>query len=377
MSVGYVLKVFPRLSQTFVLGEVLAHQDAGRPVQIFSLRRPSAELRHRSLDRLEASPEYLDLPREKPVSEETLHAHAIRLAERAAAGGVRHLHAHFGNVAAEIARRAARLGDITYSFTAHARDIFHESVCAADLRRKLDEADFVVTVSDYNQRYLVRTFGLPLSKVARIYNGVDLDRYTIETSQRDPMRLLAVGRLVAKKGFADLVDACRLLRDRGTSFHCRLVGDGPLLGDLRRRVDEANLAGHVRFLGALPSEHVADEMRRASLLVAPCVEVGDGDRDGLPTVLPEAMALGLPCVSTGVTGIPEIVRDGSTGVLAPQFDPQALAEACRRLMADEALRERLAAAGRRLVEERFDLRVNTRRLRSLFRRSVESRSLAS
>ena len=377
MKVGYVLKVFPRLSQTFILGELLAHQAADRPVEIFALRRPRERQRHGVLKRLHATPEYLDLPREKPIPEPALDASAARLAALAAERGVGHLHAHFGNLAAEVTRRAAHLAGLGYSFTAHARDIFHESACAEDLRRKLVEAEVVVTVSDYNRRHLVSTFGLRGSKVARIYNGIDLERYTPSVTPRASTRLLAVGRLVPKKGFADLIAACRILRDREVEFECRVVGDGPLRDELRGRVVAARLEGRVRLLGAQPVERVAAEMRRATVLVAPCVEVGDGDRDGLPTVLPEAMALGLPCVSTDVTGIPEIVRDGDTGIIVPQYRPEALAEACRRLLEEEPLRARLTATGRRLVEERFDVRANTACLRSLFDEAMARRRAAS
>lgn len=373
MKVGYVLKVFPRLSQTFILNELLAHERAGEPVAIFSLRSPRTEPRHRRLRELASSPQYLDLPRGAALTEGTIEAAAERLADSATRCDVGHLHAHFGNVATEVARRAATRLGCGYSFTAHARDIFHESVDRRALRRYLHDAAFVVTVSDFNRRYLIETYEIAPSRVVRIYNGIDLEPVTDPVAGGEA-RLLAVGRLVPKKGFGDFVEACRLLAARGSGIRARIVGDGPLRGELERRIVRSGLENRVVLCGALTGEAVVKEMRAATVLVAPCVEAADGDRDGLPTVLPEAMALGLPCVSTPVTGIPEIVRHRATGLLVAEHDPPALAEACRLLIERPDVATALARSARRLVEEQFDLHANAAVLRSLFRRATLARA---
>jgi glycosyltransferase involved in cell wall biosynthesis len=200
----------------------------------------------------------------------------------------------------------------------------------------------------------------------RIYNGLDVERFAPNgTVRAEPPLVLAVGRLVEKKGFDDLVSACSLLHADGTAFRCRIVGKGELERDLHALVKALGLEEQVELAGPIPRERLLAEYSRASVVVAPCVIGADGNRDGLPTVLVEAMALGIPVVATDVTGIPELVEDGRTGVLVPQRDPQALAEAIRWVLAEPSLADGLARAGRARVERKFDLRANVARLRNL------------
>lgn len=358
MTVAYVLKTYPRLSQTFIVNEILAHEAQGLPLQIFALRRPKAEDLQADVSAVRAPVNYLD-----PAS---LTLQAAELAAAVRQHGITHLHAHFGNSAAEVARLAARQAGIGYSFTAHARDIFLDSVDGAALARRLQDARAVVTVSDFNLRHLRHHYGPAADQVNRIYNGLDLTRLVDRPAlPREPL-ILAVGRLIEKKGFADLVDACALLRDRGQPWRCVIVGSGPLEADLRARIERLGLQGQVQLTGALPPGDVAAWMQRAAVFAAPCVVGADGDRDGLPTVLLEAMALGSPCVSTDVTGIPEIVRDGDTGLCVPQHDPAALAGALARLLHDAPLRDQLARRARQLIEQAFDIHRNTACMRRLF-----------
>jgi glycosyltransferase involved in cell wall biosynthesis len=177
---------------------------------------------------------------------------------------------------------------------------------------------------------------------------------------------VAVGRLVEKKGFADLIEACSLLRDRGVEVRCRIFGLGEQEPDLRAAVERLGLGNRVRLPGPRPQGDLIKAVRRATVFAAPCVVGEDGNRDGLPTVLLEAMALGTPCVSTDVTGIPEVLRDGETGLMVPQRDPAALADAIERLLADPELRVGLAGRARRLVEAEFDVHRNAARLREAF-----------
>jgi glycosyltransferase involved in cell wall biosynthesis len=181
--------------------------------------------------------------------------------------------------------------------------------------------------------------------------------------------VLAVGRLIEKKGFADLIRACALLRAEGCDFRCRIVGKGGLREALRDLIHELELEEHVELSGPMPREVLLEQYRRATVLVAPCVVGSDGNRDGLPTVITEAMALGVPVVATDVTGIPELVEDGRTGLLVRQRDPRALAAAIRRVLGDPDGARSLARAGRERVEERFDLRTNVAELRTLLERA--------
>jgi glycosyltransferase involved in cell wall biosynthesis len=179
--------------------------------------------------------------------------------------------------------------------------------------------------------------------------------------RRRPL-LLAVGQLKHKKGLHHLLDACRILVDRGSSFDCEIVGDGPLRGELTARIAELGLRSHVRLLGALPHEVVVERYREASIFVLPCVTGPDGGRDGIPNVILEAMAMGVPVVSTRHSGIPEAVQDGRTGLLVPPGDAEQLAGAIARLLDDGALRERLGSRGRERVREVFDIEANAKAL---------------
>jgi len=401
--IGYVLKMYPRFSETFILNEILAHEAAGSELEIFSLRPPVDGRFHEALARVRAPVHYLKLPRENmgalaehmaaPSEADVFWAaiqaaaelpdfatwlgaargeeandvyQAIALARMVRARGIDHLHAHFGSVATTVARLAAHFARVTYSFTAHAKDLYHESVDPEDLRAKLADTATVVTVSDYNVRFLKENYGPAAERVERIYNGLDLQQYGYRAPLDRPRDIIAVGRLVEKKGFDDLVEACALLAQRGRDLRCRIIGMGPLEAELRARIARLGLQDRVELLGPRPQGEVRDLVQAAAVFAAPCVVGGDGNRDGLPTVLLEAMALGTPCVSTGVTGIPEVVRDGETGLLVDEHDPTSLATAIERLLEDGALRVELAERARGLIEQEFDIVRNTAAMRELW-----------
>jgi glycosyltransferase involved in cell wall biosynthesis len=389
--IGYVLKMYPRFSETFVVSELLALEAAGTQVEVFSLRPPADGRFHESLAEVRAEVTYLRssglraaevwaslaesrscLPALADCLDELLEAdvveaaQAVELAVLIRARGIDHLHAHFGSVATTVARLAAHLAHVPYSFTAHAKDIFHEQVDPADLARKLSDAAAVVTVSDFNLEHLNTTYGRAARSVVRVYNGLDLARFPYSSPSHRPPVIAAVGRLVEKKGFGDLVDAVHALVGAGRDVRLDLVGTGPLELHLRAQVEHRGLADHVRLLGALPQGPVREVVAGAAVFVAPCVVGSDGNRDGLPTVLLEAMALGTPAVATPVTGIPEAVQHGRTGLLVPERDPAALAAALGRLLDDADLRVRFAAAARELVELEFDVHRQAGRLRLIF-----------
>lgn len=388
VRVGYVLKMYPRFSETFILNEVLALERAGTEIEILSLRPPADGRFHEALAQVRAPVTYLPpRPRAGHVWEglraaraelPDLDAHldallaaqpedalaALDVAVAVRKRGLTHLHAHFGSVATTVARLAARITGVGYTFTAHAKDIFHEDVDRFDLAAKLRDAAAVVTVSDYNERYLREELGA--TRVVRVYNGLDLTRFTYHPpGDREPT-ICAVGRLVEKKGFHDLLKAVALLVRVRPGVRVDLVGTGPEEESLRAYADRLGLDEVVRFRGALPQAQVREVVRAAGVFAAPCVVGADGNRDGLPTVLTEALAAGTPCVATPVTGIPEVVRDGETGLLVPEADPTALAGALDRVLSDPDLAAGLAAAGRRLVEREFDIDRNVTRLQELF-----------
>jgi glycosyltransferase involved in cell wall biosynthesis len=293
--------------------------------------------------------------------------HALQLACDVRRKDIHHLHAPFANDGAKVARLAARFAGVTYSLTARAKELFHEAVKTDDLRRKLQDADGIITISDFHLDWLRKTFGPVAARAQRIYNGLDLEEFRYHSPEDRPPVILAVGRLVEKKGFDDLIEACALLAERGCSFHCRIIGTGTLKAELEDQIERHDLRRQVVLVGMLPQGAVIKEMHNAAVLAAPCVISKDGDRDGLPNVIQEALALGTPVVSTDVTGIPDVLRDGETGLMVPQHDPRALADALARLLENPGLRVRLATKGRQLMEAEFDIRRNSERRRRIFR----------
>jgi glycosyltransferase involved in cell wall biosynthesis len=395
LGIGYVVKRYPRYSETFIVTEILAHEEAGLPLEIFSLYPPVDTHFQDAIARVRAPVNYVtdsdgkslrfweglcgvaaDVPGfwnslDAAKGEEARDVfQAAVLAGLARRKGIRHLHAHFGSGAATVARLAARFGGLTYSFTAHAKDIYHESVRPDDLRRKLADASAVITVSDYNLEYLRERYGEAAARVRRIYNGIDLERFPYSAPRDRPPMVVYVGRLVEKKGLADLIDACALLAGRGKTLECGIVGAGELETELRERIARLGVGSTIRLLGPRPQAEVIRLIREASAVAAPCVIGEDGNRDGLPTVILEAMALGTPCVSTDVTGIPEVVRHGETGLIVPQHDPAALADALERFASDAALRVSLAVRARERIEDEFDIRRNAAKIRALFREAA-------
>lgn len=379
--VGYVLKRYPRLSETFVVQEILGREAAGEQIAIASLRQAGDTRFHASIAAVQAPVTWIpelhghadriweslaaaehELPRLRAVLPELLAlpvpdaAQAISVALWALRTDITHLHAHFATLAASVARTASLLTGVPYSFTAHAKDIFHRDVDPLALAAKLRDAHHVVTVSEYNVAWLRERFGADAERVHRVYNGLDVDGVRWRDPRHRASGVAFVGRLVEKKGAADLVDAIAVLRDRGTALPLQLVGTGPLEAELRGQVRRLDLDHLVRFHGPLPQGEVAELISRTAVFAAPCVHAADGDRDGLPTVLLEAMAMGTPCVSTPVTGIPEAVEHGVTGLLVPERDAYALADAIAALVADPELRLRLAVAARRRVGDAFDRR---------------------
>ena len=218
---------------------------------------------------------------------------------------IEHLHSHFATSATNVARISSHFSNVPFSFTAHAKDIFHENTDFRDLQTKLRDASAVVTVSDYNFNYLQRTFGSYANSVRRIYNGMDLKKLSYRKPENRKPNIITIGRLVEKKGLNILVDACDILAQRNVDFHCSIIGKGELKSEILEQIKEKNLQDKVELTGALPRTQSLQKFYEASIFAAPAIVANDGNRDGLPTSILEAMALGVPCISTDVTGIPE------------------------------------------------------------------------
>ena len=395
--IGYVLKRFPRFSETFILNELLSLEAQGFAPHVWSLLTPPDEPRHARLAELRAGVTLLSgteacdrLPDpadaalfagQSDASVARLMAKADRIAAEASAMGITHLHAHFASDATTAALLAARRMGGTFSFTAHARDIWRDYVDpatdAAKRRAKLAAAAFTVTVSDVNAAHLRTLCPEAADRIHRLYNGVDLDLFRpAPPERRHPRLIVAVGRLVEKKGFADLIEACAILRSRGVPLRCRIIGDGPLQGDLAARIAAHRLCDVVELAGPMPQEKLISALSEASLVTLPCIVTADGDRDGLPTVLLEAMGRALPVVTTSVNGGPEIVADGQTGLIVPPGDTAALARALGRLLSDPQLAQAFGRAGRQRAEGLFDLRRNVGTLGQMFLRMTTANQRA-
>lgn len=394
-----MVSTWPRLSQTFVLDEILALERRGVDVRIYSTKRPGDEPTHAKVAKVRAPVAYLSL-RGRAGAVARAHARMARRRPRAyvrtllaaarlcrpvdalhrflQAGfmadmlwrqPVRHLHAHFATGPTLIAMLAHRLIGTPYSFTAHARDIYVDTPPTL-LRAEMERAQAVVTVTDYNRRFLLgRILPEADGKVVCVRCGLDLSEFPFRwprESAPGPPTILAVARLVEKKGLEDLVLAAAALRRRGHALRVHIIGDGPLLGRLQSRVAEHALQDCVTFLGSQPHEAVRAAYERASIFALPCVLAEDGDRDGLPVALLEAMASGLPVVSTSVSGIPELIDTERDGLIVPPGDVPALATALERLVTSPSLRDRIAAGARAKIEERFSIDRSAEQLMSVF-----------
>lgn len=398
LRLAYVIGTYPSLTTTFIDREVNSLREQNAGPTIISIRRPSGPL-SQDQEALRKLVTYL-LPveisrfvaahlhfalwrpsryfgtllyllgRPHPGSHTRLRTF-LHFAEGVVAArvldnvGCNHLHAHFADRAATVALVASRLLGVTYSVTAHANDIYVKPILLAE---KIAGAAFTATCTAFNKTYLEGLLGDEAGrKIHCIYHGLDLRKYqpAVYVPAGRPI-LLSVGQLKEKKGFSCLLKACQILRESGADFECWIVGEGPLRGALTRQIDELGLREIVRLKGSLPHEDVVECYRRASMFVLPCIVGGDGDRDGIPNVILEAMAMQLPVVSTRHSGIPEAIEDGVSGLLVPPGDDVALASAIGRLLANPGDTNRLGRAGRISVTERFSVDRNVKSLLQLF-----------
>ncbi|MBH0203524.1 MAG: glycosyltransferase [Nitrospira sp.] len=408
-KIGYLLKIFPKVSETFILQEVLDLEALGVNLTIFALQRPTDRITHGLADHVLASIMYLpdsfltvrhsplwahlrlfiESPRrylstlrfwlqtvDRPSWSKFVQAGSLATALQD--HHIDHLHVHFANTPTSVAELTHRFTGIPYSMTGHAKDIFLAT--PATLGRKMHHAEFVVTCTEHNRRYLQNLCDND-TPLYCLYHGLNLDRFDqLRTNHRvrrsTTPTIVSVGRFRDKKGFPTLVRACHLLAIRGHRFCCRIVGCGPLQAELETLLHELNLEQVVTLVGQKTLEEVVAFYQEADIFALPCQVSQDGDRDGIPNVLMEAMACRLPVVTTEVSGIPELVRHDDNGFLVPQRDPEALALALAHLIESPALRERLGQAGRETIEQRFSSSQGSQRLKALLFREKQAANQA-
>lgn len=397
-KVAYIMSRFPKLSETFVLTEMAELDAMGVEVEVFPLLRERQPVSHPEAERWTRKARFqpfLSLP----ILRANLHFLArapraylgvlvevlrgtfgspnfflgalgifpksVRFAFEMQQLGIDHVHAHFANHPAVAALIVRRLTGIPFSFTAHGSDLHKDRRMLA---AKVAAAEFAVTVSDFNREVMVEECGeRSRSKIHVVHCGVDLDFFSPSEGPRDRagFEIVCVASFEEVKGHRFLIDACRILRDREVAFRCHLIGDGPLRQDVAMQIDGANLGDQVVVHGGLPRAQVAARLASADAAVLASHPTREGKREGIPVALMEAMASALPVVATAITGIPELVEDGVTGILVPSGDPAPLANALHRLAADPALGIQMGRAGRAKVEREFSLHGTAERLLDL------------
>jgi len=387
---AYLFERFPSFGQTFCYREVAELTRQGVAPPIFSIRNPKDEPPQdwdaRIVERAHYVPGEEQLLREVhraskkgKLAAEIIGAldkwgrrtdflrlyQAVYVGLRLREMGIRHVHAHFAGMAARTAFWIARFFPVTFSFTAHANDIFAPRNFEIGLDKLVDAARMIVTVTDYGARFLRERFPNRADRIYRVYNGLNLAEFGRTDFSSTPPLIVAVGRLIAKKGFADLIRACGLLAEGGRRLQCEIIGEGPLENELRAQIEQLDLQNRATLSGAKPQREVRQRFAAASVFVLPSVVDPEGGIDNLPTVIMEAMATGLPVISTEIGGIPEMVVENETGFLVQPGDAAALAGAIEKLINDRPLAQRLGQAGYSRAQRLFSIEKNVRELCAL------------
>jgi glycosyltransferase involved in cell wall biosynthesis len=406
MRLGYLYSRYPVISQTFCDAEMLAVERLGIELEIGSVYPPLTSLRHEHISRLRAPVRYAPpqeilkiwekdakttgkWPRALVDQHEQQYGPNFKAEQRArnalyfadlfARNGVDHFHVHFANRAAHTAIFLKEISKIPFSITAHGQD-FMKDLGNDDLLREIcAAAEFVAAETDYSRELLCQRCPDSTEKIYRVYNGIDLEFFPVpppqtarpavapyQISGNAVPRIISVGRLVAFKGFEDLIDACGELARRGLDFNCEIIGDGPLRDDLQAKIDTLKLSPRVQLLGSLSQGGVIEKLQVADIFALASVTDRQGASDVFPTVIIEAMAAARPVVSTRLAGIPELVAHGETGLLVAPGDTSALAQALEELIRNPELRSSYGRAGRARIEQHFRIEHTVAPLLQLF-----------
>lgn len=388
--IAYLFERFPSFGQTFCYREVAELVRQGAEVSVFSIRRPSGEPAQDwdedivrrvtylpgeaelvpEIDRAERGGELPDAA-VKALREWKRQPDFLRLYQAAHIGlqlraaGIQRVHAHFAGMAARTAYWLREFFGIEYSLTVHANDIFAPRDFFVSLEKLFATACAVVTVSDFAVEQLRKQFPQFATKFHRVYNGLDSAQFRVAEFRAEVPLILSIGRLIEKKGFADLIAACALLKQRSQEFRCEIIGEGPMEEALHGQISAAHLEGSVRLVGPQTQSEIADRLATATLFILPCRRDAKGDMDNLPTVIMEAMAAGLPVISTPVAGVPEMVEAGVTGELVPADNPAALADTIAALTANFARLRQYGANAREVAGRKFSIQENVASLAAI------------
>jgi len=387
-SFAYLFERFPSFVQTFVYRESAEMVRQGMNPWLVSIRRPDdpgplaaqmdadifylpeektlrQEVDARRTDGKLGWRVHKAIPRHRGEKDSQRMFEAVWLAPELKNRGIRHVHAHFGGMATRTAYWLKQLFGITYSFTGHANDIFCDTeypVTNADLAR---DASFIVTETDYARRWMEDRYPFTKGRVFRVFNGIDPAGFFPREPAGPVPRIISVGRYVEKKGFDILIDACAILKDRGIEFSCDLIGGGPLEDVLVRMTADRGVEKQVRILGPRSQDEVRKALAASQVFALACQPDAEGGSDNLPTVIAEAMFTGLPCISTDIAGVPEMIENEVNGLLVPPRNATALADGLERLIVDRELADRLSQAGLATAKEKFSIDQPVHELREL------------
>jgi len=405
LKIAYLAPEIPALSATFVYNEILGLEKSGYQVVPLSVHLPHSPAEGDALGDLGTRTEYLYRTPKSKMLRDNLYLLARRpvrylrvlasavgdagrvglfnrvglgllyrfmVAARAARilldENCEHLHVHFAHIPTDIAMYAAGMSALPFSFTAHANDLFERGWL---LEQKVRRAEFTVTISEHNRRFLTEK-GCPGNKIHVVRCGVDSGAFAAgNTRPPHPIpKIGTLGRMVEKKGIDDLIRACQMLKDRNIAFHLEIAGDGPMQSELQALVSDGDLSQQVHFKGPLAHEQVPEWLQGLDMFILACKKDRNGDMDGIPVVLMEAMLAGVPVISCRISGIPELIEDGKSGLLAEPENPVDLADAIARLLSDDNLQNDFRTNAMATVQAEFELSKNVAVLDKLFREVI-------
>lgn len=390
MSLAYLTSIFPKLTATFIYREVIELQRRGKHIKIYSLHKPDhSELSEESIPLCEETYYLLPVKTSRLFKSHIkflvrnplkygitllrmmtgtydkfqdrlrglMHfGEGVVLADKMLYDGITHIHAHYASHPTSVARVIFLLANIPYSFTAHAHDIWNDRLM---LPEKIQEATFAICCTKIGQKRLIEQAKQDVSKkIHLVYHGLDVRKFNLPQNgeERENNLILSIGSLGVTKGFPDLIKACAILKGRNINIRCLIIGEGDLRPKLEALIHSYNLAGQVNLIGALPQEKIIEFYRKARVFVLPCITTINGNHDGLPNVLMEAMATGLPVITTANTGQIELINNRVHGLLVAQNSPMEIANAIESLIKDNNLWKKIQYNARQRMVNDFDNR---------------------
>ena len=410
VRVGYILKMFPRLSETFILNEILALESQGISLHLISIKRPNDPVIHTRVNMVKARVVYLpETIRSEPVrivcalinvffnyplsflktlkyelsrkfrksNSRSLRKFCLACCIISDVKDVQHWHAHFATAPTRLVSLVHMITGLPYSISTHAKDLYFEGrIENPTLKRRMASAHFIIANSKESAKDVCSSLNKgDSSRIYTIYNGLNLPDFPLRFEEPQAPIILGVGRLEEKKGFHYLIEACSVLLDRNINFKCEIIGSGSLKRDLNQQIISYKLGDNVNLLGPMPQDELKAHYYKALVFALPCIISSRNDRDVLPNVLKEAMAIGIPVVTTLLPAIKELIQNGVNGILVPVGDHKSLAESLELLLTNSTLRSILAINARKIIEERFNCNDNVSQLKNLFVKAIIDESV--